>query len=81
MSCYREAAKGKRQPLGVAYLNQMDHMVKKCSATTPQDVCTLQVIADGFNFVCANVVKKAAIDFESQLKKGLSEDHAASVAS
>lgn len=51
-------------------------MKKKCPATNAQAVKNLDMLADAFNLVCANVVRKAGEDFEALLKKGLKEETA-----
>ncbi|KAJ3288912.1 fatty-acyl coenzyme A oxidase [Borealophlyctis nickersoniae] len=77
IGCYREAKTGKRQAGGVAYLNDLDNLLKsKCTATRPEDVASLEVVGQAFWLVAANVVKKAGEDFEAALKRGLKEEEA-----
>ncbi|RKO83474.1 acyl-CoA dehydrogenase/oxidase C-terminal, partial [Blyttiomyces helicus] len=77
IGCYRDAKAGNKQAGGVAYLNDLPSLLaKRCSAKTPEDVSTLEVISDAFLLVSANVVKKAGEDFEEGIKKGLNQEDA-----
>ena len=74
---YREAKNGKHQSGGVAYLNDLDNLLKrKCTATQPHELTDLNLIGEAFDVISGNVVKKAGQDFEEGLKKGLNEDEA-----
>lgn len=76
IGCYREAKKGKKMASGVAYLNDIEGLVKtKCSATSPDEI-GLETIGMGFWVVSGNLVQKAGNDFEACLKKGKKEEEA-----
>ncbi|KAI8909610.1 acyl-CoA dehydrogenase/oxidase C-terminal [Gorgonomyces haynaldii] len=77
ISCFREAKAGVKQAGGVAYLNNVDKLLNaRCVGKTPEEVCRLDVIAEAYQVVAANVVKKAGEDFEANVKRGLKEDEA-----
>ncbi|KAI7903394.1 acyl-CoA dehydrogenase/oxidase C-terminal [Cokeromyces recurvatus] len=77
ISSYREALKGKKLSPGVGYLNKLDQLIgKKCQAKAPQDILTPDIIIEGWQVVCANVVKNAGLEFEECLKKGMDVDDA-----
>ncbi|KAJ3044215.1 fatty-acyl coenzyme A oxidase [Rhizophlyctis rosea] len=77
VGCYREAKAGKKQAGGVAYLNNIESILgKRCSVTDASGIASLEVIAEAFWLVAANVVKKAGEDFEAAVGRGLKEEQA-----
>ncbi|KAI8991758.1 acyl-CoA dehydrogenase/oxidase C-terminal [Mycotypha africana] len=77
ISSYREALKGKKLSPGVGYLNNLKNLIgKKCEARNLEDLLSPEVIIDGWNVVCANVVRNAANEFEACLKQGMEPDDA-----
>lgn len=77
IGCYREAKEGKKQSIGVNYLNKLPHILtKQCHVTETSAMVDLNVIGESFDVVCANLVKKLGEDFEACLKRGLSPDMA-----
>ncbi|KAH8552923.1 acyl-CoA dehydrogenase/oxidase C-terminal [Umbelopsis sp. PMI_123] len=76
ISSYREAQEGKKLGAGVAYLNNLDKLIgKKCSVKN-EDIASIQVIAEAWDVVCANVVQQAAQEFDDCLKQGADVDDA-----
>lgn len=72
---YREAIKGKKLSPGVGYLNNLEQLIgKKCNADA--NLLDPQVIIEGWQVVCANVVQNAALEFEDCIKRGLDIDDA-----
>ncbi|KAI8375984.1 acyl-CoA dehydrogenase/oxidase C-terminal [Radiomyces spectabilis] len=77
ISSYREAAKGKKVAPGVGYLNHLNTLIgKQCSASSLEDLVKPEVIAEGWQVVCANVVRHAALEFEACLEQGMDVDDA-----
>ena len=77
ISCYREAKQGTKQHGGVAYLNDIETLIKsRCVAKSPEQVAELDVIGQAFHVVSANVVQKAGDDYQACLKRGLKEEEA-----
>jgi acyl-CoA oxidase len=77
ISSYREAVKGKKLSPGVGYLNNLDKLIgKRCQATKLEDLLDNDVIIEGWQVVCANVVRNAGIEFEECLKRGVEPDDA-----
>ncbi|KAL7748275.1 fatty-acyl coenzyme A oxidase [Sorochytrium milnesiophthora] len=88
VQCYREAVgssssssknggKKKQMAPGVDYLNHLPQILTKaCAATTVEQVATFDVIKEAWAMVAANVVKRAATEFERALKKGGDIDQA-----
>ncbi|CEJ01590.1 Putative Acyl-coenzyme A oxidase [Rhizopus microsporus] len=77
ISSYREALNGKKLSPGVGYLNNLNKLIgKRCNAKTLEDVLDLDTISEGWQVVCAHVVKNAATEFEECLKRGLNADDA-----
>ncbi|KAI9271615.1 acyl-CoA dehydrogenase/oxidase C-terminal [Phascolomyces articulosus] len=77
ISSYREAIAGKKLSPGVGYLNNLNTLIgKRCGAAKVEDVVTPEIIIEGWQVVCANVVKNAALEFEECLKAGLDTDDA-----
>lgn len=77
IGCYRESKQGVKQQGGVAYLNDIETLIKsKCAGKTIETVCNLEVISKAFNMVSANVVKKAGDDYAECISKGQSEEEA-----
>lgn len=77
IGCYRDAKAGNKQASGVAYLNNLDTLLKeKCQCSKPEELFSLSVIASAFSVVSAHVVKKAGDDYAGFLKAGLHEDQA-----
>lgn len=77
ISSYREAMKGKKLSPGVGYLNNLNSLLgKKCTVQKLEDLLNPQVIIEGWQVVCANVVRNSALEFEECLKNGLDTDDA-----
>ncbi|ORZ09201.1 acyl-CoA dehydrogenase/oxidase C-terminal [Absidia repens] len=77
ISSYNEAMKGKQLSPGVGYLNNLDSLIgKKCQVTSAEAILDPKVITEGWQVVCANVVKNAALEFEQCRKQGLDTDDA-----
>ncbi|CEP17474.1 hypothetical protein [Parasitella parasitica] len=77
ISCYRDALNGKKLSPGVGYLNNLDNLIgKKCQVKSLEELLSPEVIIEGWQVVCANVVRNAGIEFEENLKKGLQPDDA-----
>ncbi|ORE14203.1 acyl-CoA oxidase [Rhizopus microsporus] len=77
IASFREAIKGKKLSPGVGYLNNLDALVgKRCSAANVDALLDPKVILEGWQVVCANVVRNAALEFEECIKQGLSVDDA-----
>ncbi|KAI8979991.1 acyl-CoA dehydrogenase/oxidase C-terminal [Pilobolus umbonatus] len=77
ISSYIEALKGKQLSPGVGYLNNLGELIgKKCSVKKNEDILDSAVIIEGWQVVCAHVVKNAGIEFEECLKSGMSTDDA-----
>lgn len=77
ISSYRDALNGKKLSPGVGYLNNLDNLIgKKCQIKNLEELLSPEVIIEGWQVVCANVVKNAGIEFEENLKKGMEPDDA-----
>lgn len=77
ISSFREAAKGKKLSPGVGYLNNLSSLIgKKCAVKSNEEILNPDVIIDGWQVVCANVVRNSAHEFEDCLKRGLDTDDA-----
>ncbi|KAI7875286.1 acyl-CoA oxidase [Lichtheimia hyalospora FSU 10163] len=77
ISSYREAMKGKKLSPGVGYLNNLNGLIgKRCQVQKLEDLLRPEVLIEGWQVVCANVVKNAALEFEECLKNGLDMDDA-----
>ncbi|KAI8379209.1 acyl-CoA dehydrogenase/oxidase C-terminal [Radiomyces spectabilis] len=77
ISSFNEAMKGKTLSPGVGYLNKLDSLIgKKCTVQRMEDIVTPEVIIEGWQVVCANVVKNAAMEFDACRKRGLDIDDA-----
>lgn len=77
VACYNDAKKGKVQPEGVAYLNNISTIVEsKCTAKCPKDMLDFAVIERAWSAVAANVVRKAAEQFSECIKRGSSVEQA-----
>ncbi|ORX62201.1 acyl-CoA oxidase [Hesseltinella vesiculosa] len=77
ISSYREAAKGKKLAPGVGYLNNLSELIgKKCAVSSLEQILDPAVIIEGWQVVCANVVKNAGVEFEACLASGLDIDDA-----
>ncbi|KAI9031818.1 acyl-CoA dehydrogenase/oxidase C-terminal [Phycomyces nitens] len=77
ISSYREAMKGKKLSPGVGYLNNLDYLLgKRCEVNDLEDILQPSVIIEGWQVVCANVVKNAAKEFEACLASGKKPDDA-----
>lgn len=77
ISSYREAMKGKKLSPGVGYLNNLNGLIgKRCQVQKLEDLLRPEVLIEGWQVVCANVVKNAALEFEECLKNGLDVDDA-----
>ncbi|ORZ01098.1 acyl-CoA dehydrogenase/oxidase C-terminal [Syncephalastrum racemosum] len=77
ISSFREAAKGKKLSPGVGYLNNLSSLIgKKCTVKSNEEILNPDVIIDGWQVVCANVVRNSAHEFEDCLKRGLDTDDA-----
>lgn len=77
INSYREAIKGKKLAPGVGYLNELGTLIgKRCAVPTLQAILHPDVISEGWRVVCANVVKNAAIQFETCLANGMDVDDA-----
>jgi acyl-CoA oxidase len=77
ISSYREAVKDKKLSPGVGYLNNRDQLIgKRCQVKKVQDILDPDVIIEGWQVVCANVVRNAALEFEECLKRGMKTDDA-----
>ncbi|KAI9498239.1 acyl-CoA dehydrogenase/oxidase C-terminal [Zychaea mexicana] len=77
ISSYREAVDGKKLSPGVGYLNNLNRLIgKRCGVSKVEDIVTPEIIIEGWQVVCANVVKNAALEFEECLKNGLDADDA-----
>ncbi|KAI8888264.1 acyl-CoA oxidase [Backusella circina FSU 941] len=77
ISSYREALKGKKLSPGVGYLNNLDKLIgKRCQAKKLEDILDNDVIIEGWQVVCANVVRNAGLEFEECLKRGVQPDDA-----
>lgn len=69
LSSYAAAAKGKKLAPGVAYLAKPELLTAKSDGSF-----SLEDISRGFNCVAANVVKKAAIEFNNLRKDGKNKE-------
>lgn len=77
ISSYRDALNGKKLSPGVGYLNNLDNLIgKKCQIKNLEELLSPEVIIEGWQVVCANVVRNAGIEFEENLKKGMEPDDA-----
>ncbi|KAG1055545.1 hypothetical protein G6F43_002500 [Rhizopus delemar] len=77
ISSYREALKGKKLSPGVGYLNNLHNLIgRRCKVSNLDDILSFDVIAEGWQVVCAHVVKNAGSEFEECLKRGLNVDDA-----
>lgn len=75
VNCYRETLKGKVQPSGVAYLNDLRRLLPlKSQAKTPEDLLQLHAISEAFNSVSANIVKKVGEDFIALVGGGADQE-------
>jgi acyl-CoA oxidase len=64
-------------PDGVGYLNGFPGILtKKCTVTKADDIANLNVIAEAYNVIAANLVKKIGEDFEACIARGLDADAA-----
>ncbi|CAO3678786.1 unnamed protein product [Rhizopus stolonifer] len=77
ISSFREAIKGKKLSPGVGYLNNLDGLIGVCcDAKDAESMLEPRIILEGWQVVCANVVRNAALEFEECIKQGLSTDDA-----
>ncbi|CAO3614732.1 unnamed protein product [Mucor fragilis] len=77
ISSYRDALNGKKLSPGVGYLNNLDSLIgRKCQVKNLEELLSPEVIIEGWQVVCANVVRNAGIEFEENLKKGMETDDA-----
>ncbi|CAM0137354.1 unnamed protein product [Umbelopsis sp. WA50703] len=77
ISSYREAKEGKKLGAGVHYLNRLNELIgKKCTVSKVDDVASIEVIAQAWDVVCANVVQHAGKEFEGCIKSGMEMDEA-----
>ncbi|KAL2917998.1 fatty-acyl coenzyme A oxidase [Polyrhizophydium stewartii] len=76
VGCYREAKAGKKQAGGVAYLNDLQALLRnRCQAKSAAEI-DLDVIGQAYWLVAGNVVKAAGEEFDACIKRGLREDDA-----
>lgn len=76
ISSYRDALKGQQLSPGVGYLNNLKSLLgKRCSVQANEDI-DLDTITEGWQVVCANVVRNAALEFEECIQRGLDVDDA-----
>jgi acyl-CoA oxidase len=71
VSSYQGAVKGAKLPPGMQYLSQPGVLAAKSD-----DSLSLEDIEQAFNTVAANVVKKAAIEYAENRKKGMNKEDA-----
>ncbi|KAI7869392.1 acyl-CoA dehydrogenase/oxidase C-terminal [Spinellus fusiger] len=77
ISSYTEAIKGKSLSPGVGYLNHLDVLLgKQCQVKTLEEILQPHIILEGWQAVCANVVKSAVLEFEACLASGKTVDDA-----
>ncbi|KAI7897396.1 acyl-CoA dehydrogenase/oxidase C-terminal [Mucor mucedo] len=77
ISSYRDALGGKKLSPGVGYLNKLDVLIgKKCQVKRMEDILSPELIIEGWQVVCANVVRNAGIEFDACLKQGMDVDDA-----
>ncbi|KAL1918951.1 uncharacterized protein VTP21DRAFT_2332 [Calcarisporiella thermophila] len=77
INCYREAIKGNKFSTAVGYLNNLSSLIgKRCPAKRNEDLANFDIIADAWDTVTAQVVRKAGEDFEEALKQNMTSDEA-----
>ncbi|GAN08308.1 acyl-CoA oxidase [Mucor ambiguus] len=77
ISSYREALSGKKLSPGVGYLNNLDKLIgKRCSVSNNESLADPAVIIEGWQVVCAHVVRNAALEFQDCIDRGLDTDDA-----
>ncbi|KAL9547182.1 hypothetical protein MBANPS3_006299 [Mucor bainieri] len=77
ISSYREALSGKKLSPGVGYLNNLDKLIgKRCGASDNASLVDPAVIIEGWQVVCAHVVRNAALEFQACIDRGLDTDDA-----
>ncbi|CEP07412.1 hypothetical protein [Parasitella parasitica] len=77
ISSYREALSGKKLSPGVGYLNSLDTLIgKRCRVANNEFLVDPAVIMEGWQVVCAHVVRNAALEFQECIDRGLDVDDA-----